>query len=231
MTHPACPSWGGANSMVWKSDPDSPRSRCAETNPLTVAIRVHSVIFGSKRLTSSSRTNTPPAIGALNAVARPAAAPPATRICRWSVEDRLSLATMMPAFPPICTQGPSRPRASPAPMDSRPPTYLTGRMRDDPGSVRPSIAASTRGMPLPSACGSTRWTRLAAAAVAAPHATISSGNPHQCGWPQAIRSLRSCDAPASNSRKLAAANPVTAPTAAASTASRLRSGTLPGSRI
>ena len=56
--------------------------------------------------------------------------------------------------------------------------YLTGRMRALPGAVRPSTTLSTRGMPLPSACGSTRCTGQAAPAVAPAEAATTMTNPN-----------------------------------------------------
>ena len=172
----------------------------------------------SNRLTSSSSTNTPPAIGALNAVASPAAAPAATRM-RTSARFRRSAApTMMAMLPPICTDGPSRPKARPDPMASSPPTYLIGRIRKRPGSVRPSTTASTRGMPLPSACGSTRCTSHAAAVVPAAQIAMTSRNPRKgLACAQRTRSSRPWPTRSSNSRKRAAIRPVRTPTRVAAT--------------
>src|SRR5665647_1420144 len=69
----------GATSKIWD---DPPSSRSALMKPAADASSVATAVRGWKRFVSSSRTNTPPAMGALNAVASPAAAPAATSIRR-----------------------------------------------------------------------------------------------------------------------------------------------------
>ena len=147
------------------------------------------MVRGSNRLRSSSRTKTPPAMGALNAVASPAAAPAATRTRRSARLRRVTVATMTAADAPICTDGPSRPNAIPLLMASSPPTYFTGSNRNRSGRTRPSATASTRGIPLPSACGSTRCTSAAATAAAAVQTSTTTIRPHQwpCAQPARIR--------------------------------------------
>ena len=83
----------------------------------------------SKRRISSSSTKTEPAIGALKAVARPAPAPAASRMRASAALRRKMRPTKWATLAPICTDGPSRPSARPAPMASRPPTNFTGSRR------------------------------------------------------------------------------------------------------
>ncbi len=180
------------------------------------------MVRGSNRLTSSSSTNTPPAMGALKAVASPAAAPPATRTRRSARLRRVRVATMTAAVPPIWTDGPSRPRAMPLPMANSPPMYLTGRIRNRSGRTRPSATASTRGIPLPSACGSIRCTRAAAIAAAAVHTSTTTNNPDQLPCAQPASPSRSRAPCCSRSRKLAALRPVSTPTKAAATTNPIR---------
>ena len=59
---------------------------------------------------------------------------------------------------PICTVGPSRPRASPEPIASTPPANLTGRTANGAGSASPRVTASTCCTPLPAARGAKRCT-------------------------------------------------------------------------
>src|SRR6516165_5194458 len=66
------------SNPTWKSDV-SPNSARASAMPVADAARAAMATRCSKRCTSSSRTKTAPAIGALNAAARPAPAPAASR--------------------------------------------------------------------------------------------------------------------------------------------------------
>src|SRR6476661_1461568 len=75
MTRGACAKVGSDRAGTRKSAAaEGCRTRWALAKPAADASRVARVVRGSNRLTSSSSTKTPPAIGALNAVARPAAA-------------------------------------------------------------------------------------------------------------------------------------------------------------
>ena len=76
-----------------------------------------------------TRTKMAPAIGALNAVARPAPAPAASSTLQSGQPRRNSLPTRCPMVAAIWTVGPSRPSASPEPIASTPPTNFTGMMR------------------------------------------------------------------------------------------------------
>ena len=107
----------------------------------------------SNLCTSSSSTNTSPAIGALKAVARPAPAP-AARSTRKSAQHNRQTRAAKTAIPaPIWTVGPSRPSASPEPIASIPPKNFTGTRPNGAGGISSRRTASTCGMPLPEACG------------------------------------------------------------------------------
>jgi hypothetical protein len=80
----------------------------------------------SNLCTSSSSTNTAPAIGALKAVARPAPAPAAISTRQSGQLRRNSEPTKWAMVAPICTLGPSRPSARPEPIASTPPANFTG---------------------------------------------------------------------------------------------------------
>lgn len=96
--------------------------------------------------------------------------------------------------------------------------YFTGRIRNRPGSVRPSTTASTRGIPLPSACGSTRWTSHAASIVAVAQTSTTSTAPNTglpCAQPTSTARPRLTIS--NRTRKDAAVSPVRTPTTAAAT--------------
>ena len=87
----------------------------------------------ARRSRSATRTAAPvprarlaPAIGALNAVARPAPAPAASNTRQSGQLRRKILPTRWPKVAAMCTLGPSRPSASPTPIASTPPTNFTG---------------------------------------------------------------------------------------------------------
>ena len=80
---------------------------------------------------------------------------------------------------PICTVGPSRPRARPAPMASMPPRNFTGSRVNEAGGWSPFNTASTWGMPLPLAWGEIRCTSEAAMAVAPAVTLITAQNPRK----------------------------------------------------
>jgi hypothetical protein len=107
----------------------------------------------SYRRTSSSRTKMARAIGALNAVARPAPEPAASSTLQSGQPRRNSLPTRCPMVAAIWTVGPSWPSASPEPIANTPPTNFTGMMRNGACGSSSLRTASTCGMPLPDACG------------------------------------------------------------------------------
>ena len=105
--------------------------------------RATNAIRGSKRPTSSSSTKIAPAPGELKAVARPAPAPPAISALRSFVSRRKNPPMTCAAVTPICTLGPSRPKARPLPMARTPPANLTGISRAGAGASEPWSTAST----------------------------------------------------------------------------------------
>ena len=145
----------------------------ADVPKVAIAIRV------SNRRTSSSSTKTPPAIGALNAAASPALAGRQQHLTirKGAAEDSPSRKAM-PA--PICTLGPSRPRARPEAIANTPPTNFIGTSQNDAGGSSLLSTASTWGIPLPAAWGENRRTSQAAIAAAVMHATTRSTKPATC---------------------------------------------------
>src|SRR3984885_1078460 len=177
----------------------------------------------SKRRTSSSRTKIAPAIGALNAVARPAPAPAARSTLQSGQLQPNSFPIRGAMGAPLGTLGPSRPSASPAPIASTPPTNFTGMMRDGGSGSSPLNTASTWGVPLPDAYGEYRRTSQAATSVAAAEATTPIKKPaRRSPCPQAINVSRRRSAFSSASRKTAPTNPAAAPTISAKSASARR---------
>ena len=175
------------------------------------------VMRGSKRRTSSSSTKTAPAIGALNATARPAPAPEASSIRSSSWEWRNRSPMRWATTAPICTLGPSRPSAMPEPIAESPPRNLTGSSFGGAGGSSPLSAASTCGMPLPDACGENRRTSQAPNAAAAVHPATTSTKPRTCAsCPRVSRASRSRSASSRVRRKIASTNPAPAPTTGAS---------------
>ena len=169
----------------------------AEAPSAAIAMR------GSKRRNNSSSTNMAPASGALNAVARPAPAPAATSALLSSQLHLKTWARKCATLAPICTLGPSRPRASPEPMASTPPTNFAGIRTIDLGCCRRICrTASTSGMPLPDARGANRRTSHAAHAAAAAQAATTNRKPASLqSYAEAIQELRSASARVSASRK------------------------------
>src|SRR5580693_680152 len=106
---------------------------------------------------------------------RPLHTPPVVR------RDRLASgevsAPQESLYLPICTLGPSRPRARPLPIASHPPKNLTGRRLKGAGDNSPFATASTRGIPLPAAYGEKRSTSRAANPVRAAMAATVSKEP------------------------------------------------------
>jgi len=143
----------------------------AEAPSATMAMRA------SNRRTSSSSTKTAPAIGALNAVASPAPAPAASSTCRSDQLRRQILPIRSAIAAPICTLGPSRPSANPAPIASSPPKNFTGISWAGAGGNSPVSTASTCGMPLPEAGGEKRRTSHAAIATAPALAATTNKKP------------------------------------------------------
>ena len=134
------------------------------------------VIRVSNRRTSSSSTKIAPAMGALNAVARPAPAPAASSTRQSGTVRWHAWPSRWARLAPICTVGPSRPGRDPRRWRAGP--QRTHR-EQTPRRWRhaPLTTASTWGMPLPSAWGATRRTSQAATAVAAAHPAITSTHP------------------------------------------------------
>jgi hypothetical protein len=117
------------------------------------AARAAIAMRGSNRRTSSSSTNTAPAVGALKAAARPAPAPAAISALASGHFRPVSFPAIWATIAPICTLGPSRPSASPDPIASRPPTNLTGSTMIGAAGTSLRNTASTWGIPLPDASG------------------------------------------------------------------------------
>ena len=154
------------------------------------------------------------------AVARPAPAPAARSTLRSGQPRRHSLPTRWAMAAPICTLGPSRPSASPAPIASTPPTNLTDIRPGGVGGTFSFNAASTCGMPLPEAYGENRRTSQAAnatAAAAPPQTNKKPAKPRS--WPTAITASLKRSASSSVSRKIAPSSPDAAPAMGARTAS------------
>ena len=170
------------------------------------------VIRVSNRLTSSSSTNTAPAMGALKAVARPAPAPAASRARQSSSLQRNVAPSRCDTVAPIWTLGPSRPSASPEPMASSPPKNLTGMRRYGAWGSAPLKTASTCGMPLPDACGEYRRTSQAARAAAVAPSAMTGKKPSVRPCAHTSNTSRPRSTCSSASRKIAAIKPEAAPT-------------------
>jgi len=145
---------------------------------------------GSNRRTSSSSTKTAPAIGALKAVASPAPAPAASSTRRSDQRRPKTLPTKSAIAAPICTLGPSRPSASPAPIANSPPTNFTGISRGGGGGSSPLRTASTWGIPLPEAGGEKRRTSHAAIVTAPAQPMTTNTNPTALSWARTISASR-----------------------------------------
>ena len=167
---------GVTNVPKWKSGA-SPRIARETEIALADAPSAAIAIRNSNRRTNSSSTKMAPAIGALNAVARPAPAPAASNTRQSGQLRRKILPTRWPRVPAMCTLGPSRPSASPAPIASTPPTNFTGMMRNGACCNCSLRTASTCGMPLPTASGEMRRTSEAAIPAAAAQAATKSQRP------------------------------------------------------
>ena len=166
----------------------------------------------SNRPTNSSRTKTAPAIGALNAVARPAPAPAARSALHSTWLRRNTLPTNSERLAPICTVGPSRPSARPVPKASKPPRNLTTMMRKGLPDDLPSNAASICGMPLPVASGENRRTNQAASPVAEADIPMIRRNPTNRSPCAQIRTeFRNRSPRSSITRKTAASTPDAVP--------------------
>ena len=91
----------------------------------------------------------------------------------------------------MCTLGPSRPSASPAPIASAPPMNFTGMIRNGVSGICPVRMASTCGMPLPAAWGEIRRTSEAAIPAATAQAATMSQTPSgPCAWAKATSASR-----------------------------------------
>ena len=184
-------------------------------------------IRNSNRRTNSSSTKMAPAIGALNAVARPAPAPAASNTRQSGQSRRKVLPTRWPKVAAMCTLGPSRPSASPAPIASAPPMNFTGMTRNGACGNCSLRTASTCGMPLPAAWGEIRRTSEAAIPAAAPQAATNSQTPSgPCACAKTRSASRNRSACSSRSMKQATPAPEIAPTTSART---VRSARLPPS--
>ena len=118
-----------------------------------------------KLLCSSSMAKTTPAMGALKAAARPAAAPLDMRKFRALKGRRARSPNACPTEAPICTEGPSLPMVRPPPSVSRPPMNLPGSTRRHGTRSRPASCAETCGMPLPEMSGANFVQSPAAAPI------------------------------------------------------------------
>ena len=202
---------GSGSSATWKSG-------CCPSNNEATAMAEQEVpsaamaIRVSNRRTSSSSTKTAPAMGALKATASPAPAPAANRAIRSEVGSRKVLPQNWARLAPICTLGPSRPRAKPPPIANRPPTNFTGSNSNGAAGNLPSITASTWGMPLPAAGCPERWTSQAAAAVAAATVAHTRKKPITGHWcAQVIVSVRAVFRCSRATRKHPTTRPIEAP--------------------
>ena len=133
-----------------------------------------------KSLCSSSRENSTPARGALKAAERPALAPQVSSIRSSVTSRRHRRETPFPAMAPSWMEGPSRPRESPAPMVSSPPTNLASSTRHQVWERWPCSSPSTWGMPEPLIRGSHRSssvTKAASTSSATSHRGSSQGRP------------------------------------------------------
>ena len=92
---------------------------------VTVAINTGNRSAGENLFTNSSRTNSVPAIGALNVAAIPAPAPEAISLSLSVPFILKNLPTNAPAPEPSCTLGPSLPRDRPVPIPAMPAKNFT----------------------------------------------------------------------------------------------------------
>jgi len=128
-----------------------------------MAAMIRPLLRCSRREASSSMANITPASGALNAAAMPAAPPATSRPCSdipgCSGSQRRACC-ITPAA--ICTDGPSRPLASPPSSEPAVSTALATLRRSDTNWGRSVVAtagssvAITCGMPEPAAPGAKR---------------------------------------------------------------------------
>lgn len=179
---------------------------------------------------TSSKTNSAPPIGALNATASPA---PDTEVCsrRSCSGRRAQRAVSAPTAAPMCTIGPSRPRTRPDPIDRSAPTNLEGSTDRGGGSACPRSTASTCWIPLPEARGT---IRTISAASRAPRIVIPTGTSHPGPGSSCAHSavwIRHRSSRSRHQRKAPPTTPMTAPATIASTqiVASSRAGTV-GSR-
>ena len=83
-----------------------------------------------------------PDTGALKAAVRPAPAPADVRMRCSRRPEFIQYDTILPAEPPICTAGPSRPTENPAKPVSTPPIILEMSVQYGFISNKPSISPS-----------------------------------------------------------------------------------------
>ena len=102
----------------------------------------------------SSIAKSTPVSGALNAADMPAAAPQVVSRRSSPLSRPISLETALPAMPPSCTLGPSRPSERPPSAQSVPSTNFAESTRHHGMSRRPITSASICGMPEPCVKGS-----------------------------------------------------------------------------
>ena len=115
----------------------------------------------------SSRANMTPVSGAWKAAAMPAPAPQVTRRRSSPLPRLRNRETPLPAMPPSCTDGPSRPSERP-PMAPRVPSMnLAPITRCQGASMAPMTSASTCGMPEPDVAGSHRTRAATTTAITA----------------------------------------------------------------
>jgi len=132
---------------------------------------------------------------------------------------RTAVARKWPMPAPIWTVGPSRPRASPAPIASTPPKNFTGIRISGGGGSSSRRTASTSGMPLPFAPGANFRTSLEANPVAMAETPITSAKPPiSVPCAQSMTAFRKRSDCSRTSRKTLPTRPDSPPTANAKSA-------------
>ena len=194
-----------------------PMMRREQATPAAAEKSAARTVFTRNDFVTSSRVNSAPPMGALNATASPA---PPSAVCIILTSDRGSrarLAASAPIAAPMCTVGPSRPSTSPDPMLSTPPTNFAGTSRISGGRASPRKTASTCWMPLPAASGSHRTIRAARVAPAAATA-IGRSQPGPGRWcVQSTKSTRSSSAMCRHQRNAPPTKPMSMPATIATT--------------
>ena len=158
---------GGMASTV-----STPKTQWTSTVVVMQAISVGAMTMADRFLWMASMVNMTPAMGALKAAARPAPAPLLMRARFSRLVLFRALPMPWPVMAPICTEGPSRPMDSPAPMPREVSRSFTRITRAQWVLFsKPSTMPRTWGMPLPPAMGAQRTRAVMITAASKRQAT------------------------------------------------------------